>query len=214
MRGGTPGSAATTSTTPSDASARRRLQGPTTRRTIVARGPVRKPRTSAPPRRIKVVEVADTRLAESVLPFPGNAEVAVMIEAIEIAARKRTSTQAVGVLLGGVLATRRPPRSGVVRCGARQCEGGSPLRRLVRGRLGGSVCQARLRRKSAPRRRSMPRPADVGDHRVHQVPFVRWLWLMPAGAAVSTGRGRDVRHGQTAETVGRRPTGMGLVRRR
>jgi hypothetical protein len=42
-------------------------------------------------------------LVESVLPFPANAESAVMIEAIEIAANKQTSRQAVGALAIEVL---------------------------------------------------------------------------------------------------------------
>jgi hypothetical protein len=40
---------------------------------------------------------------EGVLPFPGNAEAAVMIEAIEVASKKQTSGQAVGALAIGVL---------------------------------------------------------------------------------------------------------------
>jgi hypothetical protein len=44
-----------------------------------------------------------TQVVESVLPFPGNAEAAVMIEAIEIAAKQQTSGQLVGALVIGAL---------------------------------------------------------------------------------------------------------------
>lgn len=49
--------------------------------------------------------VTITQVVESVLPFPANAEAAVMVEAIEIAAKKQTSSQVVGVLaIGAVVA--------------------------------------------------------------------------------------------------------------
>jgi hypothetical protein len=44
-----------------------------------------------------------TQLVESALPFPGSAETAVMVEAIEIAARKKSNDQVVGTLAVGVL---------------------------------------------------------------------------------------------------------------
>jgi hypothetical protein len=47
--------------------------------------------------------VTITQVVESTLPFPGDAEAAVMVEAIEIATRKQTATQAVGILAVGVL---------------------------------------------------------------------------------------------------------------
>ena len=43
------------------------------------------------------------QVVQSVLPFPANAEAAVLIEAIEIAARKQTHGQLVGALAAGVL---------------------------------------------------------------------------------------------------------------
>jgi hypothetical protein len=43
------------------------------------------------------------QVVESVLPFPGNAEAVVMIEAIEIAAKKQTSGQVVEALVIGAL---------------------------------------------------------------------------------------------------------------
>lgn len=45
-----------------------------------------------------------TQVVESVLPFPGSAEAAVMVEAIEIAAKKQTDSQVVGVLVIGAIA--------------------------------------------------------------------------------------------------------------
>jgi hypothetical protein len=47
--------------------------------------------------------VTISQVVQSVLPFPVNAEAAVLIEAIEIAARKQTSGQVVGALAIGVL---------------------------------------------------------------------------------------------------------------
>ncbi len=47
--------------------------------------------------------VTITQVVESVLPFPANAETAVMVEAIEIAAKKQSSGQVVGTLAIGVL---------------------------------------------------------------------------------------------------------------
>jgi hypothetical protein len=43
------------------------------------------------------------QVVQSVLPFPSNAEAAVMIEAIEIAAKRQTNSKVVGVLAVGVL---------------------------------------------------------------------------------------------------------------
>ena len=43
------------------------------------------------------------QVVQSVLPFPANAEASVMVEAIEIAAKKQTSGQVVGALTIGVL---------------------------------------------------------------------------------------------------------------
>jgi hypothetical protein len=43
------------------------------------------------------------QVVQGVLPFPANAEAAVMVEAIEIAAKKQTSSQVVGALAVGVL---------------------------------------------------------------------------------------------------------------
>ncbi len=61
---------------------------------------------------IKVARLLETpgggaiaQAVQSVLPFPGNAEAAVMIEAIKIAAKKQTSSQVVGALAIGVLVT-------------------------------------------------------------------------------------------------------------
>jgi hypothetical protein len=47
--------------------------------------------------------VTITQVVQSVLPFPANAEAAVLTEAIEIAAKKHTSGQVVGALAIGVL---------------------------------------------------------------------------------------------------------------
>jgi hypothetical protein len=46
---------------------------------------------------------AVAEVVKRVLPFPGNVEAAVMIEAIEIAAKKRTNGQVVGALAIGAL---------------------------------------------------------------------------------------------------------------
>jgi hypothetical protein len=43
------------------------------------------------------------QVVKSLLPFPANAEAAVLIEAVEIAAKKRTNGQVVGTLAVGVL---------------------------------------------------------------------------------------------------------------
>jgi hypothetical protein len=43
------------------------------------------------------------QVVQSALPFPANAEATVMVEAIEIAAKKQTSSQVVGALAIGVL---------------------------------------------------------------------------------------------------------------
>lgn len=47
--------------------------------------------------------VTITQVVQNALPFPANAEAAVMVEAIEIAAKKQTNTQVVGALAIGVL---------------------------------------------------------------------------------------------------------------
>lgn len=47
--------------------------------------------------------VTITQVVQSSLPFPANAEAAVMVDAIEIAAKKQTNTQVVGALAIGVL---------------------------------------------------------------------------------------------------------------
>jgi hypothetical protein len=47
--------------------------------------------------------VTVTQVVQSMLPFAANAEAAVLIEAIEIAAKKQTSGQVVGALAIGVL---------------------------------------------------------------------------------------------------------------
>jgi hypothetical protein len=47
--------------------------------------------------------VTIARVVQSVLPFPANAEASVMVEAIEIAAKKQTNGQVVGTLAIGVL---------------------------------------------------------------------------------------------------------------
>ena len=43
------------------------------------------------------------QVVQSILPFPGNLEATVMIDAIKVAASKRTSGQKLGVLLVGAL---------------------------------------------------------------------------------------------------------------
>lgn len=48
--------------------------------------------------------VTIAQVVESILPFPGNAEAAVMIEAIEIASKKQTHGQLVGALAIGIAA--------------------------------------------------------------------------------------------------------------
>ena len=48
--------------------------------------------------------VAIAQIAERALPFPGGAEVAVMIDAIKIAANEQAAGQVGGALLVGVLA--------------------------------------------------------------------------------------------------------------
>jgi len=47
--------------------------------------------------------VTIAQVVQSVLPFPANAEASVMVEAIEIAAKKQTNGQVVGVLAIGAL---------------------------------------------------------------------------------------------------------------
>lgn len=47
--------------------------------------------------------VTIAQVVQSVLPFPSNAEAAVMIEAFEIAAKKQTNSQVVGAIAIGVL---------------------------------------------------------------------------------------------------------------